>query len=171
MPDTMKFHCVHRFSASARRYWSATDTDTCNADIDRATAVTRETLEETRLTGRRRQRVRSVPDRRLPGVVARAIGSDRLVLIQELDYDDEKLVLKFRAIPEARKVAGSVRCEGTLTVRDRGDGTCERVVKGEISVAIPLVGRKIEKQVVDQLTDGYDRNAKAISAWLEANPV
>ncbi|GEM_PF-3233124 len=166
----MRFHVVHRFPSSARRYWHATDTDSCNADIDRATAVRRELLEETKSPGRRRQKVRSVPDRRLPAVVAKAIGSERLVLIQEQDYDDERLVLKFRATPEARKVAGKVRCEGTLTVRDRGDGTCERVVKGQISVAIPLVGRKIEKQVVDQLTDGYDRNAQAISAWLEANP-
>ena len=167
----MKFHVVHRFSASAQRYWDATDTDSCNAAIDRATAVRRELLEETSRPGRRHQRFRSVPDRRLPSVVAGAIGSDRLVLIQEQDYDDKNLVLKFRATPEARKVAGKVRCEGTLTVRDRGDGTCERVVKGEISVAIPLVGRKIEKQVVDQLTDGYDRNAEAIAGWLEANPV
>lgn len=165
----MKFHVVHRFSSSARQYWDATDTESCNAAIDTATAVKRELLEETTRPGRRWQKVRSVPDRRLPGVVAAAIGSDRLVLIQEQDYDDEKLVLKFRATPEARKVAGKVRCEGTLTVRDRGDGTCERVVKGEISVAIPLVGGKIEKQVVDQLTDGYDRNATAISGWLEAN--
>jgi hypothetical protein len=166
----MKFQVVHRFRSSARRYWHATDTDSCNAAIDRATSITRELLEETKRPGRRWQKVRSVPDRRLPAIVAGAIGSDRLVLIQEQDYDDQRLILKFKATPEARKVAGRVRCEGTLTVRDRGDGTCERVVKGEISVAIPLVGRKIEKQVVDQLVDGYNRNAQAISSWLAAHP-
>ncbi len=166
----MKFHVVHTFPVSARRYWDATDTPSCNAAIDGATKIKRELLEERTRPGRRFQKVRSVPDRKLPGVVATAIGSDRLVLIQDQDFDDDKLVLSFRATPEARKVANKVRCQGTLTVRDRGDGTCERVVKGEISVAIPLVGRKIEKQVVDQLSDGYEKNARAITSWLEANP-
>ncbi len=166
----MKFEVVHRFSSSARRYWEATGTDSCNAAIDRATAITRELLEESSRGGHRVQMVRSVPDRRLPGVVASAIGSDRLVLIQEQEFDDEQWILRFKATPEAPKVAGKVQCSGTLTVRDRGDGSCERVVKGEISVAIPLFGRKIERQVVDQLTDGYDRNAQAIRDWLEANP-
>ncbi len=166
----MQFQVVHHFPVPARRYWEATDTPSCNAAIDTATKIERELLEETRHPGRRVQKVRSVPDRKLPGVVARAIGTDRLVLIQDQDFDDERFVLSFRATPEARRVAGAVRCQGTLTVRDRGDGTCERVVKGEISVAIPLVGRKIERQVVDQLCDGYEKNARAITSWLEANP-
>jgi hypothetical protein len=54
---------------------------------------------------------------------------------------------------------------GTVTVEPDGDGAVERL-DGEAKASIPLVGGKIEKLLVDLVTQSLDRSQARAAAWL-----
>jgi hypothetical protein len=56
-------------------------------------------------------------------------------------------------------------CSGTSKVLPTDTG-CERIIEGEIKVAIPLVGGTIEKVVFEQIEKSYDRAADVIRRHL-----
>jgi hypothetical protein len=78
----------------------------------------------------------------------------------------EELTLSWTVEP--RGVGRKVQANGTYEIRP-ADGGCERLVKGEIRVAIPLVGGKIEKVVADELRSSYERGATFALHWMQAH--
>jgi Protein of unknown function (DUF2505) len=56
---------------------------------------------------------------------------------------------------------------GTITLVDKGDGSCDEVFAGEVKVNVPLVGGKLEGFVADILTQALRREGKVGVTWLE----
>jgi len=54
---------------------------------------------------------------------------------------------------------------GTVTIEHDGDGAVERV-QGEAKASLPLVGGKIEKLLVDMITQSLERSQARGAAWL-----
>lgn len=58
--------------------------------------------------------------------------------------------------------------KGSITLRPDGDGTVQ-TVQGDLKVAIPLVGGKIETLISDLLTQALKAEQRVGRAWLEEN--
>jgi hypothetical protein len=161
----MKLRIAHRFSCSASDYWSATRGPAYEAELAAKADVDLERLgTESRGTSVI-ERVRVKPRRELPPLAAKAVGASRLSYVQETESDDAQRTTRWKVTPDV--LPGKVRCEGTSRVVDVPGG-CERVLEGEITVSIPLVGSTIEKHVVEQLEASYERTAEVTRQFLAA---
>ena len=58
-----------------------------------------------------------------------------------------------------------VTAKGTMTMRRVANGV-ERVVDGEVTVRVPLVGKKIEKAILGSVTSSYEQAAQITQKWL-----
>lgn len=153
----------HTFPMSPRAFWDLTNDPTYIAHTDRVSGVTRETLEErVEPDGRRYLRARWTSRERLPALVAKVVGADHLTyeLIQHID--DERMRLEWEIIPPIS--AGRFTGSGVYVV-EAAPGGCVRRVDGRIKVDVPLVGRKIEERVAEEVERGYQRAAEGALAW------
>ncbi len=118
---------------------------------------------------RRSRRTPMESSKALPGAVARALGVDRLRFLLQEDMDDEACMMTWSVAPTglSDKLSSKIDIRGTYALQDTPDGSgCERIVKGEIRVAIPLLGGKIEQAITDELRAGYDRGIEFARTWL-----
>jgi hypothetical protein len=159
----MKLRIAHRFPCSARDFWNATRGPDYEAALTAGSEVDLEALGVEERAGHRVERVRVKPRRELPAVAAKAVGSARLSWVQETEFDDAALGTRWRVTPDV--LPGKVRCEGTSRIVDVPGG-CERIIEGEIAVAIPLIGGTVEKHVLEQLQSSYDRAADLTRTFL-----
>ena len=92
-----------------------------------------------------------------------AIGTSRLVYEQESELTPER-ELRWQVYPAV--VPDKVTARGSMVAREVGSGV-ERVVDGEISVRIPLVGGRIERAIHQSVLDSYERAYEVSLRWLE----
>ncbi len=159
----MDFTIRHRFDVDARTLWDATEEPGFKELLAEHADVEREVLEDVPLENGRRLVVRIRPRRTLPPPAAAALGTDRFSYVQENLQDDRTMRVRWRVVPDV--LADRIRAEGELVFQDTPEG-CERVVTGRIEVAIPLVGRRIERHVVDGIRASWDQGAEAARKWL-----
>jgi hypothetical protein len=155
----MDFRITHRFPGSAQAWWSVCKHPDFEAVIAQASDVTMTLLSDETRDGVRRQRVRVVPRKELPALVQKAIGAPRFSYVQETEERAGESSLRWTVLPEL--LADKIRCAGTLRLVDVPGG-CERTVEGTVEVRVTLVGGTIEKAVIDELRQGYDRSAVAL---------
>jgi len=64
---------------------------------------------------------------------------------------------------------GSGRTEifGTYQITETEDGFSKRQIEGSFSVRAPLVGGSIERFILQQTTDAFERGAQYILSYLE----
>lgn len=159
----MRIHVAHRFPVAPRAYWDATRDPALTARMSDAGDVDMTVLEQRVEAGRSHERVRVTPRKELPAVAQRALGTARFTYVQTVDSDDDGMSTTWKVVTDV--LSEKVSCNGTSRVVP-APGGCERVIEGEIKVAIPLVGGAIEKVVLDQLEKSYDRAADVLRDWL-----
>ena len=59
-----------------------------------------------------------------------------------------------------------VSAEGTVHIEVLGKETCRRVEEGEISIRIPLLGRKLERKVIAHLEETHPEKTAFIKRQL-----
>lgn len=155
----------HRFPCSVDTFWEMFWDEEYEAMVSEAAAVERETLED-RMEGEVRVLVsRTTPDRELPVAVAKVIGANKLIYTQTTRFDRAASRLSWEVQPNV--MADKVTAKGLFEVRPTDEG-CERSVAGEIEVRVPLIGRRVEKAIVEDVSRNYDEAAKASLRWLAA---
>ncbi|MBN2798356.1 MAG: DUF2505 domain-containing protein [Deltaproteobacteria bacterium] len=145
-----------------RSFW---DTD-YDARLQDKARYTREVLDDVTVGGIRSWRARVIPERTLPGVVQKLLGTDRLIYVQSNRLDQAANRLDWDVVPAV--MSDKVTCRGTLQLRDLGDGRCERTVRGSITVSVFGVGGSIERAIADNIVSSYDATAQALEEWLAA---
>ena len=100
------------------------------------------------------RRIRTEPDRELPAMVAKALGTKRLSYVQTSRLD--RAAGRVEWTVDLDGIGDRVRVSGTTTCVP-AEGGCKRVIDGEISVDVPLIGRQIERQVVAAFEDSMRR--------------
>lgn len=91
---------------------------------------------------------------KLPGVVAKALGSDRLSYTQTNRFDRSRSRLDWTVALPALGERVSVSGETLIEPHPQG---CRRVVNGEIEVRIRLVGGQIERVVAGEFQRSMER--------------
>ena len=159
----MEFEVRHPFPVPAARAWQVFFSVEYEAALAGHTGMPRELLDETEQDGVRVRRQRVTAEKELPAIMATALGLRRLSYEVFERYLSDRMVMEWRVVPA--RLAEKIKAGGTYEVFDTPGG-CERLVKGIIDVAIPLVGGKIEKAVADELKSSYERNYEFALQWL-----
>ena len=108
-------------------------------------------------------RVKFIPNADLPAPIAKIAGTTKLVYEQENRLNTETNVMEWQVFPSV--VKDKVTAKGTMTMRRVANGV-ERVVDGEVTVRVPLVGKKIEKAILGSVTSSYEQAAQITQKWL-----
>jgi hypothetical protein len=159
----MQFRISHRFPVSPRAYWDGTRDPDLDQRMADAGEIDVQVLERRRDGPRLLERLRVSPRKELPGLAQRALGTARFTYVQVVESDDDRMGTTWQVLPDV--LPDKVTCRGTARVVD-APGGCERIIDGEITVAVPLVGGSIEKVVLEQLEKSYDRAAEVIRRHL-----
>lgn len=115
--------------------------------------------------GTRFKRVRCRPNRTLPGFLTPFVGPEGLVYFQVTRADPAQGLIRWSvevpAMGERMAVAGTTRLE------PHPEG-CRRVIDGQVTVKVRLLGGQIERFVADEVQKSYDRTARAMAAFIAA---
>ena len=163
----MRLRLVHALPASPERLWRALEDPDFQALSQSTARVARAVVEEGVKDGLPWRLARMTARDPLPPPARAAMGVERLTWDQEETVDAARFTVRWRV--SAAAISDRFRGEGTWTLRPAPHGT-DRVIEGDVSVAIPLIGGKIESAIARRLTESYDHNAAQISAWLREHP-
>jgi hypothetical protein len=159
----VKLSVRHTFPCSVEVFWQMFWDEDYDRRLGEAAGVSRETLWDRTEDGVRTWRMRFTPHQELPAMVASALGTKRLVYEQESRLDAAR-VLGWEVFPAVW--ADKVTARGTMRASVVPGGV-ERVVEGDITVRVALVGGQIEKQIHKSVLDSYERAYEVSLRWLQ----
>ena len=163
----MRFKLIHQFPTTPREY------------IEAVTAPGYDEFVAKRLSLRERREiarddssdvvsrtVRVVPEHDLPPAIARLTRGKTLAYDETTELDLRSGKGRWSIKPGL--LEGRIKAEGTFDLDDDGSGGLVRTVEGEITVKILGAGAVIEKFIVAQVKESYDRGAEVVLEWLRA---
>lgn len=161
---TARLSITHLFPCTPEEFFRFFDDPALEELQSRESNMRREVIElRQRPDGTRTKRVRCRPDRQLPAFVKPLVGPEGLVYIQAAELDPAKGTIRWSvevpAFGERMKVGGLTRIEP----HPQG---CARIIEGEVTVGVRLIGGQIERFVADDVQKSYDRTAKAMAAFI-----
>lgn len=160
----VKLYVRHTFPCDPETFWRMYWDDDFDAMMRRESTVERELLEQREVGGVLIRRVRFTPQRELPGPAAKVLGSKKLIYEQENRWDREASRMNWRVVPTV--LPGKLDAKGTFVVKPAAGG-CEQIVDGEITVNVMFIGGQIEKAVVAEVEQSYDKMAVVAREWLQ----
>jgi hypothetical protein len=98
-------------------------------------------------------RFRCEADYKMPAAAQKVIG-DKLGWFEESVFDRSEHVIRFQVLPPDR-LKGRYKCGGDQVFVERGDGGMDRIMTVEMTVGIPIVGRMVEKHILERLEETY----------------
>lgn len=160
----MKFELKHSFACDPQTLWEITDGDEFEQRLGKMSDTDR-TLHEQRVQGGERYTRRTITARRqLPAAMVKVLGSDQIRYDQETwRPTDGSGPLRWKITPMV--LQGRFEGSGTTVVRKTASG-CERIIAGELTIRVPLVGGQMEKKLVEDVSTSYDRAARVIEEML-----
>ena len=114
--------------------------------------------------GKLYREVKVVPKRDLPSMIKKVVKGDLGYIEHSTLYWDRDFMecnVKPTLLSEKTTVKATYKLEKV------GEGRLRRTFEGTIEVKIPLLGSKVEKLVVDDMTRSYDVAAKVHQEWLD----
>ncbi len=107
--------------------------------------------------------VRHAGTDRIPSF-ARKFTGDRVIIVQSQFWDRSREPYSGELHLELHGLPGHILTR--LKLVDNGDGTSTLQGRGEVEARIPLVGKRIEKMLIDKVGDGFDHSAEKIRDYL-----
>jgi len=159
----LKLYVRHTFTCTPETFWKMYWDETFDQMLQKDATVHRELVWERSEGPVLARRLRFTPERELPRPVAKLIGNNKLIYEQENRFDAEASTLKWEVIPTF--LPGKFSANGTFVVRATETG-CERIVEGTIDVKVRFIGGQIEKAVVAEISESYEKTIKTCHAWL-----
>jgi hypothetical protein len=98
--------------------------------------------------------------------VTRVVDPNKLTWVVETTYDVTARRATFQIIPD--HYGTKLRCSGEHSFIARGDVTIRRV-EAELTVAVPLLGRVVERAITSGLRDHLQTEADLLTEFLEVN--
>lgn len=163
----MRLDLRHPMPAPVDRAWAQLQSPEYASALSDEAGVDREVLRSGVEGGQVVRTVRLVGRKPLPAAVARLIGSAQIRYVQEERIDEAGRTIHWRVT--APDISDRFEAQGTWRIIPEGAGSV-RLIQGEIRVAVPLVGGKIERAVVEELTSSYNKSAAFAQRWLTERP-
>jgi len=165
-----EFHFEHDFTraGSPAILFEAYFDPAVSAEQDRRVEVAqREVLAHEEADGVLRRVCKVVPRRQLPAVV-RPFVPDGLSYTETVTWRKAEDLIEMQIEPVV--LGGRVEISATYRVTAAGPGVCRRAYDGHVSVQIPLLGRRIERAIVEDLGRTLEKAAACTQEWLDARP-
>lgn len=162
----MKFAHKHNIPAAALQAWKMTSNpDFILASYQKANATYKLVHSEIK-DGKIHNRILVTVNESLPGFAAKFIGSSNLNYEQHEVVDHTNMINNWTII--VPKISSKVKATGSFSIIDKGS-YCERLVAGEVTVSIPLVGGKIENVIATQLGKSQEDIVTLLIEKLQSN--
>lgn len=159
----MQIELRHHFDAPPARAWEILFGDAYEDAVARHSRIEREIRLDHEKNGKRTRQIHVRPAQTLPKAAARLLGTDRLSYVLEEHHRPAEQKMDFTVTVDALPDKVSVRGAWALTPTGAG---CERRVTIDIDVRVPIVGKKIEQQVAEDLRRSYDDAAVFAQNWI-----
>lgn len=159
----MKLSISNHFDCDPETLWSVFNSDAFNERLDAQSGVRRDVVATRNEGGIEVTELRCVSKKELPGFMAKALGSKSLEYMQTSRFDPKTNRLEWSVDPTV--LSDRVTAKGTTVVTPQGDG-CLRQIEGEITVRLPLVGKKIEQKLMEEIGSSYERAAEIAAEMI-----
>ena len=158
------FKIAHEFAADPQTYWKVFLSEPYNVALyDRIGIKERTILSRTEDEKTVKWSVRIMPKRDLPGVIKKIVGGDLGYVETSTLYRDESYI-DVHIAPTLMKERTKIR--GKYTVVPIGGGRVRRTFEGDIDIDLPLVGKKVEATILEDMQRSYDVAAQVTAEWL-----
>jgi uncharacterized protein DUF2505 len=159
------FSITHDFEGEPAAFWKLFFHEPYNVDLyNRIGVKERKVLQHDEDDEKIRFSLRIMPKRDLPGVIKKIVGGD-LGYTEISTYWKQKSLIDVRIEPTLLKER--TKLNATYTVKPIGPGRIRLTFEGDIHVDLPLVGRKVEATVLEDLKRTYDVVAQVTAEWLK----
>ena len=155
----MRFELRHTFPCSPEALWALIDDARYEDQLALATRATRQVLELRHEGGQRVIRRRITAQRTLPAPMAKLVGAEQITYEQHTARQDGSDTMRWSISPMV--MADRVSAQGTTVIRPHAQG-CERVISGQVSIAVPVMGAKMEARLVEDIRAGYEEGARIL---------
>lgn len=167
----MEYRIEDDFDASAEHYWDFFFSEPFNAAMWPALDVDWELLELRRdgegqaLRIHREQRL--TPRREVPRFMKKFVDG-AITYVEKNDFVAADNSMKTVTIPGF--AADRIRTVGVYRLEVLGPKKVRRIWEGVCECRIPLIGGKIEKQLVEEVRDSYRRATDFTRKWIAEHP-
>jgi hypothetical protein len=167
----MRYTISDDFDTSLEHYWQVFFDDAYNAELYKRLKVGREVL-EVKQEGEGesliiRRKVKLSPQREVPALVAKFVKG-AITYTEQGVFTARTNTLEVVTIPGF--MAEQLTTRGTYKVQSLGPTKVRRTWDGEISCKIPLLGGKVEKHIVEEVTASYRDTTEFTRKWLVDHP-
>jgi hypothetical protein len=167
----MHYTIIDDFDTSLEHYWEVFFDDAYNAGLYQRLRIGREVLELKRegegdgLVIRRK--IKLSPQREVPALVAKFVKG-AITYTEQNVYTARASTIEVVTIPGF--MADSLTTRGVYKVAALGPNKVRRTWDGDVICKIPLLGGKIEKGIVDEVTQSYRDTTDFTRKWLAEHP-
>lgn len=167
----MEYRIEDTFDVSVERYWEMFFSEEYNAALWPALDIGWELLvferegEGTQTRIRREQRL--TPRREVPKFISKLV-SGAITYLEKNDFSAADNAMKTVTIPGF--AADRINTVGTYRLEARGPDKCARIWEGVCECRIPLIGGKVEKQLVQEVRESYRRTTDFTRKWIAEHP-
>ena len=150
----MKLYVESVFNATPEEVWDVFNSEAFGKALAAESGMQSNLLEEHEVNGIRHKKTQVKRSKDLPRIAAKVLGTQKLTYIQSDRYNPATHHLDWDvavpAIGDKFKVSGKTYVEATAT-------GSRRVVDGDVSVRVRLVGKAIEKAVAGEFQKTAER--------------
>lgn len=167
----MEYRIEDTFDVSAPFFWDFFFSEAYNAAMWPELDIQWELLDLKRegegqsLKIHREQRL--TPQREVPGFLKRLVDG-AITYVEKNDFVAANNEMRTVTIPGF--AADRLRTEGVYRLEPVGDRKVRRVWEGVCVCKIPLIGGKVEKQLVEEVRESYRRATAFTHKWIENHP-
>lgn len=111
--------------------------------------------------------VRQVPERELPKAVLKAMGAARLEYTENTTWHKSTGMVDVEVISSVKP--DKIKIAGKLWVEPAGEGRCKRMFEMDVTVKVFGIGSMVEKQIVEETRQSYDKSAEITKQYLATN--
>lgn len=160
-----QFNISHEFECDRDKYWKVFFHEPYNVALYERIGIKERQIIDWKETDNEVYRViKIVPQRDLPGFIKKIVKGDlgyveTSTLYRDRDHMDVRV--------EPTLMKDRTKISGTYTLKPAGEGKWRRTFAGNITISIPLVGGRIEKFIIDDMTRAYDTAAEVHREWLK----
>ncbi len=167
----MRYTISDDFDTSPEHYWQVFFDDAYNEALFKRLKVGREQLELSREGEGQdlviRRKLRLSPQREVPSLVAKFVKG-AITYTEQNVFTARNNTLDVVTIPGF--MADQLTTRGVYRVQPLGPNKVRRTWEGEVNCKVPLLGGKVEKHIVEEVTQSYRDTTEFTRKWLADHP-
>lgn len=153
----MKIKLINEFPCSPELLWEIFESPEFDQRLEQESGVRREVLSSSQNGDVEYKKLRCISLKEIPAMLKKTLGTEQFEFEQENSLDRSQGLLTWTV--HTPFLPDRVNAGGTTQVQKTDTGS-RRIVTGEISIRLPIVGAKIEQKLASNIEESYKIAAK-----------